>query len=263
MKASRRGQVEFADVEARSNQDSEFGERVNTSQAPGADQIPNPKSEAPLALVLFGSPGSGKGTQSKLLVNALGIPQISTGDMLREHVRLGNSVGTAVQEKMKAGVLVKDDVVNRLVEERLKQPDCRRGFILDGYPRTRAQAETLCGVLKGGGFHPVVVHLLVDYNVIIARLTGRRQCPVCGALYNATSKPPKVPGVCDLDGTALVVREDDREPVVRERLDEYEKQTRPLIDYFREKGNGLYEIDASQEKPEVLFRKILGLIRKQ
>jgi adenylate kinase len=263
MKASRRGQAEFADVEARSKQDSKFGERVNTSQAPGADQIPNPKSEAPLALVLFGSPGSGKGTQSKLLVTALGIPQISTGDMLREHVRVGNSVGAAVQEKMKAGVLVKDEVVNRLVEERLKQPDCKRGFILDGYPRTRAQAETLSGMLKPGGFHAVVVHLRVDYNVIIARLTGRRQCPVCGALYNATSKPPKVPGVCDLDGAALVVREDDREPVVRERLDEYEKQTRPLIEYFREKGNGLYEIDASQEKPEALFRNILGLIRKQ
>ena len=236
---------------------------MNTSPAPGADHIPNPKSEAPLALVLFGSPGSGKGTQSKLLVKALGIPQISTGDMLREHVRVGNSVGAAVQAKMKAGVLVKDEVVNRLVEERLKQQDCKRGFILDGYPRTRAQAETLWGMLKGGGFHAVVVHLLVDYNVIIARLTGRRQCPVCGALYNATSKPPKVPGVCDLDGTALVVREDDREPVVRERLDEYEKQTRPLLDYFREKGKGLYEIDASQEKPESLFRKILGLIRKQ
>jgi adenylate kinase len=216
-----------------------------------------------LALVLFGSPGSGKGTQSKLLVKALGIPQISTGDMLREHVRVGNSVGAAVQAKMKAGVLVKDEVVNRLVEERLKQPDCKRGFILDGYPRTRAQAETLWGMLKGGGFHAVVVHLLVDYNVIIARLTGRRQCPVCGALYNATSKPPNVPGVCDLDGTALVVREDDREPVVRERLDEYEKQTRPLIEYFREKDDGLYEIDASQEKPEVVFRKILGLIQKQ
>src|SRR6185295_18997249 len=126
-----------------------FGEPVNTSPAPGADHIPNPKSEARLALVLFGSPGSGKGTQSKLLVKALGIPQISTGDMLREHVRVGNSVGAAVQAKMKAGVLVKDEVVNRLVEERLKQQDCKRGFILDGYPRTRAQAETLCAMLKG------------------------------------------------------------------------------------------------------------------
>src|SRR5207244_3170866 len=151
---------------------------------------------------------------------------------------------------MKAGILVKDEVVNRLVEERLKERDCQRGFILDGYPRTQAQAETLCRMLKDRGIDKVVVHLMVDYNVIIARLTGRRQCPVCGALYNATSKPPKVPGVCDVDGATLVVREDDRESVVRERLEAYEKQTRPLIEYFREKGQRLYEIDASQETPE-------------
>lgn len=217
----------------------------------------------PLALVLFGPPGSGKGTQSKLLVRAFGIPQISTGDMLRDHVRKGNAVGTKVEAKMKAGILVKDDVVNRLVEERLQQCDCKRGFILDGYPRTQAQAEVLCRMLAARGVRQLVVHLVVDYNVIIARLSGRRQCPVCGTLYNATSRPPKVPGVCDLDGAKLVVREDDREEVVRERLDAYEKQTRPLIDYFREKGKLLYEIDASHDSPEAVFQKIEGLIRKQ
>ena len=227
-----------------------------------SSQIPNPKSQAPLALILFGSPGSGKGTQSKLLAKALGIPQISTGDMLREHVRRGNAVGTKVEAKMKAGILVKDYVVNQLVEERLAQPDAANGFILDGYPRTRAQAEVLCGILSPRGVQAVVIHLVVDYNVIIARLTGRRQCPVCGTLYNVTSKPPKVLGVCDLEGAKLIVRDDDREEVIRERLDEYEKQTRPLIDFFRETGNRLYEIDASHDNPQTVFGKIEELIRE-
>jgi len=230
--------------------------------AMNSSQIPNPKSQAPLALILFGSPGSGKGTQSKLLAKALGIPQISTGDMLREHVRRGNAVGTKVEAKMKAGILVKDYVVNQLVEERLAQPDAANGFILDGYPRTRAQAEVLCGILSPRGVQAVVIHLVVDYNVIIARLTGRRQCPVCGTLYNVTSKPPKVPGVCDLEGAKLIVRDDDREEVIRERLDEYEKQTRPLIDFFRETGNRLYEIDASHDNPQAVFGKIEELIRE-
>jgi len=230
--------------------------------AMNSSQIPNPKSQAPLALILFGSPGSGKGTQSKLLAKALGIPQISTGDMLREHVRRGKAIGTKVEAKMKAGILVKDYVVNQLVEERLAQPDAANGFILDGYPRTRAQAEVLCGILSPRGVQAVVIHLVVDYNVIIARLTGRRQCPVCGTLYNVTSKPPKVPGVCDLEGAKLIVRDDDREEVIRERLDEYEKQTRPLIDFFRETGNRLYEIDASHDNPQTVFGKIEELIRE-
>src|SRR5439155_20602016 len=238
-------------------------ERVlGPAKVPGDEsQIPNPK--VPLALVLFGSPGSGKGTQSKLLSQALGIPQISTGDKLREHVRKGNAVGTAVEAKLKAGFLVKDEVVNVLVEKRLAQSDAARGFILDGYPRTRAQAEWLCRLLAARGFHEVVIHLVVDYNVIIARLSGRRQCPVCGTLYNVMSKPPKVPGVCDLDGAKLIVREDDREEVIRERLEADEKETRPMLDYFREKGKRLYEVDASHDSPEQVFRNIEALIRKQ
>jgi adenylate kinase len=234
-----------------------------TSDRPGGRQILNPKSQIPLAVVLFGSPGSGKGTQSKLLAKSLGIPQISTGDMLRAHVRFGNSVGTAVEAKLKAGNLVKDEVVNALVEKRLALPDAARGFILDGYPRTRAQAEALCVLLSSRGIGELVIHLVVDYNVIIARLTGRRQCPLCGTSYNVITKPPKVPGVCDLDGSTLIIREDDREEVIRHRLDAYETQTRPLIAYFREKGKQLYEIDASHDPPEVVFRKIEGLIRKQ
>jgi len=227
----------------------------------GADQIPTRKSQAPLALILFGPPGSGKGTQSKLLVKTLGIPQISTGDMLREHVRKGNAVGTKVEAKMKAGILVKDEVVNRLVAERLAAPDAARGFILDGYPRTRAQAETLCGMLEERGAEAVVIHLVVDYNEVIARLTGRRQCPVCGTLYNVKSKPSKVEGVCDLEGAALIVRDDDREEVIRERLDAYEKQTRPLIEFFRESGKRLYDVDASSAPPQAVFGNVLALIQ--
>jgi adenylate kinase len=226
------------------------------SKPPGA-------KPAILAVVLFGSPGSGKGTQSKLLVEAHGIPQISTGDMLRTHVRHGNSVGNAVESKLKAGILVKDEVVNSLVEQRLAEADTVRGFILDGYPRTVAQAEKLCRILESRGMQELVIHLVVDYNVIIARLTGRRQCPVCGTLYNLIFKAPKVPGVCDLDGGKLIVREDDRESVIRERLEEYQQQTRPILDYFRAKGKRIHDVDASHDQPEVVFRKIETLIQEQ
>ena len=231
----------------------------------GVERLNQPQHAKPyaLGLVLFGSPGSGKGTQSKLLVQALGIPQISTGDMLRQHVRSGDAVGTKVEAKLKAGILVKDEVVNQLVEERLAQPDTARGFILDGYPRTLAQAGTLCGMLAARGIRELVIHLVVDYNVIIARLTGRRQCPVCGTLYNMSSKPPKSPGVCDREGAKLIVRDDDREAVIRERLEAYEKQTHPILDYFRQKGKKLFDVDASHESPDAVFRKIETLIREQ
>lgn len=213
-----------------------------------------------LALVLFGPPGSGKGTQSKILVDRLGIPQISTGDMLREEIRLGSPVGRSIEERMKNGLLVSDDLVNHLVEERLRQPDTGAGFILDGYPRTRQQAEVLLELLGKTGWVPVVIHLVVDYNIIIARISGRRQCPKCGTLYNDTSRPPQVAGQCDRDGEALVVRDDDRESVVRERLDAYRKQTEPLIEFFRQSNDVLYELDASTDPPAVLAEKILGLL---
>jgi adenylate kinase len=119
----------------------------------------------------------------------------------------------------------------------------------------------MTALLDSLGISPLVIHLVVDYTVIIARISGRRQCPVCGTLYNATSKPPKVAGVCDLDGTPLVIREDDRESVVRERLDAYEKNTRPLLDYFRQSGRRMVEIDASVLKPEQVFEKVLEQVQ--
>src|SRR5580658_186832 len=224
--------------------------------APGASEITKP-----IAIILFGSPGSGKGTQSKYLVEWLKIPQISTGDMLREHIHRGDPIGLAIADRMRSGSLVSDELVNQLVFERISQPDCNRGFILDGYPRTPAQAEEMMRLLAARGAAEVVIHLVVDYNVIISRMSGRRVCPKCGTLYNAISRPPKVDGICDLDGTTLVIRDDDREEVVRERLAQYERQTRPLIEFFRATSDRLIEVDASREKPEVVFERIQRELR--
>jgi adenylate kinase len=213
------------------------------------------------AIVLFGSPGSGKGTQAKLLESRLAVPQISTGDMLRERLRNGHSLPAHIGHTMHSGSLVSDELVNSLVEQRLKEPDTTPGFILDGYPRTRAQAEFLRNLLAQKGMDPVVIHLAVDYNVIIARLTGRRQCPRCGALYNIVSNPPKMNGVCDQDGETLVIRDDDKESVIRERLEAYERLSRPLLDYYRAQGR-LHEVNASADPPEALHQRICQALGK-
>ena len=208
------------------------------------------------ANILFGSPGSGKGTQARMLTRCLRIPHISTGDMLRDRIRRGAELGTAVVATMQSGALVSDDVVNQMVEERLSLPDASKGFVLDGYPRTLAQAEHLGEWLGGRGIREVVIHLAVDYNIIIARLTGRRECPRCGTLYNIASQPPKVDELCDLDGEKLVIRDDDRESVIRERLEAYELQTCPVLDYYRKSGKRLVEVDGSNDPPETVFQKI-------
>jgi len=215
-----------------------------------------------MALVLFGSPGSGKGTQARMLTHCLGIPHISTGDMLREGIRHGSNLGTAVVDRMHSGALVQDDVVNVMVEERLSQADAANGFILDGYPRTLDQAGHLAAWLNQRGMREVVIHLAVDYNIIIARLTGRRQCPRCGTLYNVASQPPKVDELCDLDGQKLVVREDDSEAVIRERLEAYERQTRPVLKFYRDAGCPIVEVDASGDPPPEVFRKICQALEK-
>jgi adenylate kinase len=208
------------------------------------------------AIVLFGSPGSGKGTQAKLLTECLGIPHISTGEMLREGVRRGIGVTPKTAAKMQAGILVKDEVVEAMVEERLSQPDAGNGFVLDGYPRTLAQAEYLIRWLGERHSCELVIHLAVDYNVIIARLTGRRECPRCGTPYNVVLRPPKVDELCDLDGEKLVRRDDDREEVIRARLDAYDRQTRPVLEYLRNNGGRVIEVDASNDPPEAVYQKI-------
>lgn len=209
-------------------------------------------------IVLFGPPGSGKGTQAKLLVERLGLPHISTGDMLRGHIQAGDPVGQEVQSVMRSGNLVPDELVNRLVRNRIEAPDCENGFILDGYPRTTQQAQVLCKALAAREFVQLVIHLKVDYNKLIARLTGRRQCVQCGSLYNLVLKPPKNAGVCDLDGSPLVIREDDRESVIRQRLEAYEAQTRPLLEYFSKNG-GLKEVDGSDATPLEISDQLFGL----
>ena len=207
------------------------------------------------AIVLFGSPGSGKGTQARFLTQCLKVPHISTGDMLREWIRHGDA-GAALVAKMQSGALVSDEVVNQMVQERLSRPDAADGFVLDGYPRTMQQAHHLQGWLEGRGVREVVIYLAVDYNIVIARMTGRRQCPRCGTLYNLATKRQRVDETCDLDGEKLVIREDDKESVIRQRLDAYELQTRPVLEYYRQAGRRRIEVDASKDPPDKVFQKI-------
>ena len=213
-----------------------------------------------LCLILFGAPGSGKGTQAKLLKNVLGLPHISTGDMLRERVARRDELGQQVEKTLQAGALVPDATVNALVAERIEEPDCEPGFILDGYPRTVSQAEILTELLRSKAIAAVVVHLKVDYNVIVARLAGRRQCPVCGALYSLSPNSPTVSEVCDYDGSKLVVRDDDRPEVVAERLKAYDRQTSPVLECLREQGFAVCEVDGAASSPLVIAKKIQGWI---
>ena len=222
-----------------------------------------PQCAPKTVLILFGPPGSGKGTQAKLLQACLNIPHISTGDMLREHIQSGDELGREVRAVMQAGMLVPDTLVNRLVEKRIEGPDTARGFILDGYPRTLPQEDALIGMLRPAGKTPLVIHLKVDYNEIISRLSGRRQCPLCGTLYNLRTNPPKVKDVCDKDGTPLVTRPDDSEAVIRQRLEEYDLQTRPLLDYFERSGIPVYEVNGSERGPQVISSEICGLVARQ
>jgi adenylate kinase len=211
------------------------------------------------ALILFGPPGSGKGTQAKLLRVRLGWPHISTGDMLREHVQAADDLGREIAGVMKSGQLVSDELVNRLVEIRLNRPDVVDGIILDGYPRTVDQAETMSKLLEERGFRPVVVHLKVDYNRIVARLSGRRVCPCCGALYSLASNPPRIADTCDNDGGRLVVREDDREEVIRARLLAYDLQTAPILQWARDAGVEFHEVEATEGTPEQVAERVCAV----
>ncbi len=215
------------------------------------------------AYILLGAPGSGKGTQAVLLAEKLGIPHISTGDILREHVAAGDELGQRVQAIMNAGQLVPDELVNQIIEERLSRPDCARGCILDGYPRTLTQARLLQDLLARRGLRPVVVNLAVDYNVIVARITARRQCPVCGASYNLISNPPRQDEICDRDGTPLARRDDDTEEVVRRRLEAYERQTLPLLEYYRSSAGSYHEVQGDAGGPEEIAGRILEILRQE
>jgi adenylate kinase len=195
-------------------------------------------------IILLGPPGAGKGTQAKRIAERYGIPQISTGDILRDQVQRGTELGLKAKAIMARGELVPDELVCDMVAWRLRQVDCERGFILDGFPRTAAQAGWLDAFFEHEFFDnpngekclPIVIRIDVDYNELLLRLTGRRTCPTCGTIYNVHFQPPRVAGICDRDGSPLVTRNDDREEVIRERLTAYELQTRPVAEYYEQKG---------------------------
>jgi adenylate kinase len=161
---------------------------------------------------------------------------------------------------MQSGGLVSDETVNQLVEDRIQDPDCEKGFILDGFPRTVSQARLLLGLLEAKGIRPLVIHLEVDYNVIIARISGRRQCPTCGAVYSANANAPHVSEACDYCGSTLVIRPDDREEVVRQRLLAYDQQTTPVLKFLRERSVTVLDVRGDQDSPQVLARRLKGLI---
>ena len=190
-----------------------------------------------MILVLLGPPGAGKGTQAKLLTTELRIPHISTGDMFRDHKARGTELGKQIQAIMDAGGLVTDDITNAMVKERLARPDCGGGFILDGYPRTAAQAQYLDGLLgQMGRSITRALSYEVAEDALVERISGRRSCPKCGAVYHVTATPPKQAGACDKDGTALVLREDDKPENVRKRMQEYTTKTEPLKRFYADRG---------------------------
>ncbi len=210
-----------------------------------------PKTRIVGTIILLGAPGAGKGTQAKLLASRYDIPQISTGDLLRNNVSRGTSLGKKARAIMDRGVLVPDDLVCEMVAERLAEPDCDRGFILDGFPRTLPQAEWLDKLLQKRQFGgrlipPIVIDIKVSYNQLLQRLTGRRTCPACGRIYNVYFQPPQVAETCDVEGATLAVRKDDSPKVVEERLKSYERETKVLVDYYRQHGR-LFE--SAGERP--------------
>jgi adenylate kinase len=210
-----------------------------------------PSEELNRAIIFLGPPGAGKGTQAKQLAAKFQVPHLSTGDMLRENIAQGTPLGASAKPIMERGELVPDSLVLKMVRERIERPDCSHGFVFDGFPRTVAQAQYLGELLKQNGFRrPIVIHLMVDTALILRRITGRRVCKVGGEIYNLYDRPPKVDGRCDNDGGELLQRADDREEVVAPRLRAYEKQTSPLVAYYKRLGL-LHDVDASRSVDEV------------
>ena len=206
----------------------------------------------PGPVLLFGAPGVGKGTQAQILMAEFGIPQISTGDLLRDHRARHTDLGLLAESLMAQGQLVPDDLVNKMVAERLTQPDAVRGFILDGFPRTLPQATWLDTHLgHNAAAKPVIaVSIQVDYDELLHRITGRRTCPVCKSIYNVFSNPSRVEGVCDLEGAQLIQRSDDSEEVFVERMKTFDLQTAPVVEHYRTQGR-FQEVNGDQSVDQV------------
>ena len=220
----------------------------------------------PGPVLLLGAPGVGKGTQAQLLVAAFGIPQISTGDILRTNIAQGTALGKSAKSLMDQGQLVSDDLVNQMVADRLTQPDTTRGYILDGFPRTLNQAEWVDTHLNASrtALPIVAISILVDYDVLLHRITGRRICPICKTIYNVFSNPPKTAEVCDNEGAALTQRPDDTEAVFTERMKTFNAQTAPVVEHYRNQGR-FQEVDGDQsvESVTAAIHQALKTLRNQ
>ena len=213
-------------------------------------------------IILMGSPGAGKGTHAKILSKRFSIVHIATGDLLRARVQDGSELGKRAKQVMEQGQLVPDDIVIEMIRERLRESDAKNGFILDGFPRTTAQAEALEKMLKELKLKlDIVLDFDVSEEVVIKRLSGRRVCPKCNANYHVPNIPPKLDGICDVCGSTLIQRKDDDSKTVLERLKVYRKQTAPLIDYYEKRGfrkavNGDLEVEPLQEELGRLFQSL-------
>lgn len=226
------------------------------------DDEPNSnQSGMPKIIVLMGAPGAGKGTQARLLQERLHLPQISTGDIFRALKNAQTPLAQEVREIMERGQLVPDELTIRLVKERTEQDDCRKGYILDGFPRTPAQARSLDGLASEQGNTIVAINIDVSLDLLEKRMTGRRNCPVCGEIYNIYFKPPKNDNVCDFHPEAqLVHRADDNAETVKARLTTYEAKTRPLIEYYKSAGL-LHSVDGTRE-PEEIYGDIERIVQQ-
>ena len=207
-----------------------------------------------MRIILLGPPGAGKGTQAKMLKERFGIPQVSTGDILRKAAQDNTELGRQAKILMDAGKLVQDDTVIGVIRGRIAQEDCRNGFVLDGFPRTIVQAEKLMDTLKDMNLSvDAVVDFVVDGQALVKRLTGRRTCSDCGAMYHETSRPPKIGDICDACGAPLYQREDDKEETIKRRLEVYRSETAPLKEFYRKQGN-LKTIQGHGSAEEVFSR---------
>ncbi len=211
-------------------------------------------------IMLFGAPGAGKGTQAKYIIDRYGIPQISTGDILREAISQGTAMGIEAKKYMDEGKLVPDSTMIGIIRDRLKESDCKKGFILDGFPRTLAQAEALEQLLKELNMNlDRVISLNVPDELIVGRIIGRRVCSKCGASFHVINNPPKVDGICDYCGGELIMRKDDNKETVEKRLIAYHEQTAPLFNFYKGKGI-MSEVDGTAEISEITKKifEILG-----
>lgn len=212
-----------------------------------------------MKIIMLGAPGAGKGTHAKKITEKFGIPAISTGDIFRENIKNGTELGKKAKEYMDAGNLVPDELVCDLVVDRLKQDDCKNGYILDGFPRTIPQAEALTAALaKNDDAIDYALEIFIEDQAIIDRMGGRRVCKSCGATYHVVNIPPKTEGVCDECDGELIVRDDDAPETVKKRLDVYHEQTAPLIDYYKKQGI-LKVIDGSKGL-DTCFEEICGIL---